>query len=377
MPSNCRKRTPLALALILLFAAALAFRAAPVSAATAGETAKSTNTSAPPSAGPNAAKPGTSSNAGVIWGASYFPDAPLITHQGKQVRFFSDLIKDKVVVINFIYTNCPDECALETARLREVQKILGDRVGKDVFMYSITIDPQHDTPKVLKDYAEKFETGPGWLFLTGKDADITQLRVKLGLYSVADKEGKLQDHNLSLIIGNQGTGQWMRVSPHENPFILATQLGSWLHNWKMPPKDQRNYADAPKVRNISLGETLYRTRCAACHKIGGEVAAGSPDQQHPIGPDLFNITKKRARLWLVRWMMEPDKVLAEKDPLAMELLGRYNNLPMPNMRLDKKDTQALFDYIEDESDRIARVQGDTTRPEHQHPAPDAHGAVQH
>ena len=63
------------------------------------------------------------------WGANYFPNVPLITHEGKTVRFFDDLIKDKVVVINFIYTTCPDACPLETARLTELYKILGDRVG--------------------------------------------------------------------------------------------------------------------------------------------------------------------------------------------------------------------------------------------------------
>src|SRR6185369_17079836 len=68
-----------------------------------------------------------SGSGGAVWGADYFPDVPLITSEGKQVRFFSDLIKGKVVAINFIYTNCPDACALETARLREVQRILGDR----------------------------------------------------------------------------------------------------------------------------------------------------------------------------------------------------------------------------------------------------------
>ena len=78
---------------------------------------------------------------GERWGANYFPNVPLTNHEGKQVRFFDDLIKDKVVVINFIYTTCPDSCPLETARLVEVQRILGDRVGRDVFMYSITIDP--------------------------------------------------------------------------------------------------------------------------------------------------------------------------------------------------------------------------------------------
>jgi protein SCO1 len=320
------------------------------------------------------------SDGGAIWGASYFPDPALTSHQGKQLRFFSDLIKDKVVVINFIYTSCPDECALETARLRELQKILGDRVGKDVFLYSITIDPKNDSVKVLKDYAEKFEVGPGWLFLTGKDADITELRVKLGLYSPQDKDGKLQDHNLTLIIGNQKTGQWMRVSPHENPYIMATQVGSWLHNWKVPPKGGMNYADAPKVRNISAGETLYRTRCAACHKIGAQVTAGSPDQL-PIGPDLLDVTRKRDPAWLTRWLMEPDKMLAEKDPLAMGLLALYNNLPMPNMRLEKKDVKSLLDYIDEESKRAVHQQQHNH--EHKHGltettgADPAHGSEDH
>ena len=143
---------------------------------------------------------------GAIWGADYFPDVPLVTHEGKKVRFFSDLIKDKVVAINFIYTNCPDACALETAHLREVQKILRDRVGRDVFIYSISIDPAHDTPQVLKAYAEKFDVAQGWLFLTGKEADITLLRKKLGLYDEEQKDN-LKEHPLTQIIGNQKTGQ--------------------------------------------------------------------------------------------------------------------------------------------------------------------------
>ena len=73
-----------------------------------------------------------SRSAGSIWGADYFPNVPLITHEGKTVRFFDDLIKDKVVVINFIFTSCPDSCPLETSRLRRVQTLLGDRVGLDL-----------------------------------------------------------------------------------------------------------------------------------------------------------------------------------------------------------------------------------------------------
>ncbi len=91
----------------------------------------------------------TNRNGGARWGASYFPNVPLVTHEGKSVRFFDDLIKDKVVLINFVYTSCEDSCPLETARLAVVQRILGDRVGRDVFMYSITVDPETDTPEVL------------------------------------------------------------------------------------------------------------------------------------------------------------------------------------------------------------------------------------
>ncbi|MDV6343326.1 SCO family protein [Nitrosomonas sp. Is37] len=72
---------------------------------------------------------------------------------------------------------------MEAARLRHLQKLLGDRVGRDVFIYSITINPAHDTPTVLKQYAEKFGVAPGWQFFTGKEADITLLRQKLGIGS--------------------------------------------------------------------------------------------------------------------------------------------------------------------------------------------------
>ena len=94
---------------------------------------------------------------------------PLVTQDGKKVRFFDDLIKGKVVAINFIFTGCSAACSMETARLRDVQDLLGDRMGKDVFFYSISIDPDNDTPEALKHYADKFKVGPGWTFLTGQE----------------------------------------------------------------------------------------------------------------------------------------------------------------------------------------------------------------
>src|SRR5689334_14554734 len=81
------------------------------------------------------------------WGESHFPNVELITQYGKKVRFYDDLIKGKVVAIELIYTTCKYNCPLETARMVQLQKLMGDRMGKDVFFYSITIEPEHDTPE--------------------------------------------------------------------------------------------------------------------------------------------------------------------------------------------------------------------------------------
>src|SRR5215468_3643014 len=112
---------------------------------------------------------------------SHFPNVELLTQDGKKVHFYDDLIKGKVVALELIYTTCKYNCPLETARMVQLQKLLGDRMGKDVFFYSLTIDPEHDTPEVLKAYAEKYHVGPGWTFLTGKTEDIKLISRKLGL----------------------------------------------------------------------------------------------------------------------------------------------------------------------------------------------------
>lgn len=114
-----------------------------------------------------------------------FPNVPLITHEGKHVHFYDDLIKDKIVMINFMYVRCGEICPGMTANLRKVQKELGDRVGKDIFMYSISLEPEKDTPELLKAYSELFHVQPGWTFLTGKKADIELLRKHLG-FSFSD-----------------------------------------------------------------------------------------------------------------------------------------------------------------------------------------------
>lgn len=283
------------------------------------------------------------------WGANYFPNVPLVTQDGETVRFYDDLIQDKVVVINFIFTSCNDVCPAETARLRQIQKELGDRVGRDVFMYSISIDPERDSPEVLKRYSETFSAGPGWLFLTGKEEDITLLRKKLGLF-IADLPDP-DDHNVSLIVGNEATGRWMKRSPFDDPKVLAEVIGSWLHNWSASNENKRpdGYANAPAFPRLSRGEYLFRTRCVSCHALGSE---------GPLGPDLLGVTERRDPVWLARWLKEPDRMLAEKDSIAVELFARYNQLPMPNLGLNDVDVAALMQYMASASREAASAAGE-------------------
>jgi protein SCO1 len=268
------------------------------------------------------------------WGASYFPNLPLVTHDGTPVRFYDDLLKGKIVLINFFYTACQDACPLETARLVQVQKLLGSRVGRDIFMYSISIDPDHDTPAVLAQYRDRFQAGPGWVFLTGQRADIDQLRTKLGV--TPEAPAAKATHNLSLILGNEATGRWMKRSPMENPQFIAVQLGQWLSNWQ-GTQAGKQYAEAPRLAPLSQGQYLFQTRCAACHTLG---------QGDGVGPDLAGVTQQRERGWLERWLTAPDKMLAEGDPLALALFAQYKQVPMPNLHLSESDVAALLAYLE-------------------------------
>jgi len=267
------------------------------------------------------------------WGADYFPNVPLTTQDGATVYLYDDLLKGKSVAINVMYTSCKDECPLETARLVQVQRLLGERMGKDIFFYSITIDPKRDKPEVLKAYAQKYGVGPGWLFLTGKEEDIKLATKKLGLSGqrfAVRKDG----HSASFMVGNEPTGQWMRNSAVDNPQFLATTIGNFL-GWKdTTPKE--SYAEArPLV--LDRGEYFFQSQCSACHTVG---------HGDKMGPDLSGVTTRRDRAWLARYIMMPDKVLAEGDPIAVDLFEKYQYARMPNLRLSSDEVAAVLSYVE-------------------------------
>ena len=267
------------------------------------------------------------------WGADYFPNVPLTTQDGATVRLYDDLLKGKSVAINVIYTSCKDECPLETARLAQLQRLLGERMGKEIFFYSITIDPKRDTPKVLKAYAEKYGVGPGWLFLTGKEEDIRLATKKLGLSRVRDSVSK-DGHSASLMVGNEPAGLWMRNSAVDNPQFLATTIGNFL-GWK-DTAPRKSYAEArPLV--LDKGEYFFQSQCSVCHSVG---------QGDKMGPDLAGVTARRDRSWLVRYITAPDKMLAEGDPIAVALFEKYQYARMPNLRLSSDEVAAVLSYVE-------------------------------
>ena len=176
----------------------------------------------------------------------YFPNFELITHEGKRVKFYDDLIKDKIVVINFMYAQCEGICVPITANLKRVQKLLGNRVGRDIFMYSITLKPETDTPEKLKHYVHMHNVKPGWTFLTGKPEEIEQLRRKMGLYtSNTELDKDLTNHIGMVRYGNEARQWWAMFPGKANaPWIVENIL--WM--------------DGPNGKDPHAGHTASKSR---------------------------------------------------------------------------------------------------------------------
>lgn len=134
------------------------------------------------------------------------PDVLLLDQHGRKVRFYSDLVKGKVVAINFIFTTCTTICPPMGATFAKAQKLMSDRTGKDVHLISVTLDPQSDTPERLRAWAAKFNAGPGWTLVTGPKPEVDRLLRALGSY-VSQKE----DHAPLVLIGNDSRHLWTRA----------------------------------------------------------------------------------------------------------------------------------------------------------------------
>ena len=144
------------------------------------------------------------------------PDVELLDQDGRTIHFYTDLVKGKVVAVQFIFTTCTTICPPLGATFARVQKELGERAGRDVRLISVSVDPATDTPERMKAWGAKFKAGAGWTFVTGQKPQIDELLRALGASSASPSE-----HTPALLIGNDLKGQWTRVYGLSRPAVLV------------------------------------------------------------------------------------------------------------------------------------------------------------
>ena len=133
------------------------------------------------------------------------PDTLLVTQNGEQLRLDSDIVAGRIVVIDFVYTSCTTVCPVLSAILSQVQGRLGERIGNEVMLVSISVDPVRDTPARLKAYADKLRAGDGWVWLTGDKQAVDGVLEQLGAYSP-----NFEDHPSMVLVGDAASGDWAR-----------------------------------------------------------------------------------------------------------------------------------------------------------------------
>ena len=183
----------------------------------------------------------------------HLPNVELITQDGKKVHFYDDLVKDRRVVIQFMFTRCKDICPVITHHLVEVQRMLNGRVGRDIFFYSVTLSPEEDTPKDLRAFAKMHDAGPGWTFLTGRPEDILLLRRSLGFFYDNPKEdADRNNHSGMILVGTEPLMRWAMCEGGAKPEWIATVI--------------RTEMDAPfegAVGGVRQADTAIRLKGAA------------------------------------------------------------------------------------------------------------------
>lgn len=268
-----------------------------------------------------------------VWNADYFPNVNVVTHDGRTLRFYDDLIKGKIVVVSFIYTSCSNICPLMTARLAQVKDLIGDRIGRDIHFVSITIDPLVDGPDVLQRYAETYGAGPGWHFVTGLPDDIDLIRRKLG-----ERSRQKEEHRSDIILGNDLTGEWGRDSAFTDIEVLAENIRRMDPAWRAIHREPggAEMADTAVPLHATPGAALFAKACASCHTIG---------QGDRVGPDLAGVAQRRDATWLTSFITKPDVMRQRGDALALDLDARYPGVRMPNLGLGPRDAEDVLDFI--------------------------------
>jgi protein SCO1 len=157
--------------------------------------------------------------------ANAFPNFVLETHDGKKMRFYDDMLKNKIVVINMLYTTCTSYCSESTRNLVQVQEVLGLRLGRDVFMYSLSLQPEQDRPEILNAYAKAHDLQPGWTLMTGKPGEMEQLRHRLGFFDIDPATDATPSSHTGLIcIGHVERDRWQMMPSMSSPKMISRAI---------------------------------------------------------------------------------------------------------------------------------------------------------
>jgi protein SCO1 len=156
---------------------------------------------------------------------AHLPNVPLVTDDGRDVRFYDDLVKDRKVVLTFVSSRAPSFSDRVTRNLAAIQRLFGARVGRDLFLYSIARTPEHDSPAALRNWAVWSGAGPGWRFLTGRPADVEHLRRSLGFASDDPKEDADPAYSVGLVrYGSEPEMRWAHCQSQAKARVLAHSM---------------------------------------------------------------------------------------------------------------------------------------------------------
>jgi protein SCO1/2 len=227
------------------------------------------------------------------------PDVSLVDQDGKPVRFYSDLVQGKVVMMNFVFTSCTTICPPLGATFAKVRTLLGDRAGKDVHLISVSIDPATDTPERLKAWSQKLGGGPGWTLVTGDKDSVTRLLKGLGVYTASTA-----DHSPLVLVGNDAQGRWTRAYGLAPPTKLIELIGGVSEAPKtaaespaqhyfgeIPLVDQdgrtlRLYSDLLKGRVVVI-DAMFTSCTGACPLMGDNLAKLQDWLGDRLGKDIY------------------------------------------------------------------------------------------
>ena len=269
------------------------------------------------------------------------PDLAVKTQTGQTVSFYRDLVKGRVVAVNFVFTSCTTVCPTMGATFARVQKLLGDR--KDVALISVSVDPANDTPERLAAWSQRLGAQPGWTLVTGSQADVTAILKAAGAYS-----SDAASHTPLVLVGNDAQGKWERVDGLAAPKTIVEAIdrvsvtekatGSYFANLKLTDQDGRRvdlYNDLMKDRVVVIN-SFFASCQGSCPVMAKTFVHLQEQLGDRIGRDVFLIsitvdpatdTPEKLKKFATQWKAKPGWTLltgsADEVAAALRKIGQY------------------------------------------------------